>query len=233
VGWVEKRLRGAKVFVLVDEQGQPQSGSDNRVEIVYRPGGKPYRAALTNLEDLPGAAPLSDAEMAAQSESPAPSSATPPRSKARARSAEAAGPPATNAVHIYTDGACTGNPGPMGIGAVILDATREVVADGRRELSSYLGLGTNNIAELTAIKRAVEILPRDRPIVIYTDSGYSIGVLSLGWRAKANQALIAEIRQLLGGFARVDFVKVAGHAGIPENERCDELARQAIVRRQP
>lgn len=235
MGWVEKRLRGAKVFMLVDEQGQPQSGSDNRVEIVYRPGGKPYRAALQNLEDSPGATPLSDAELAALTPEGtatiAAKSATTPRSSSRAR--VEAGPPPANAVHVYTDGACTGNPGPMGIGAVLLDASRQLLPDGRRELSSYLGMGTNNIAELTAIKRAIELVPRERPVVIYTDSGYSIGVLSLGWRAKANQGLIAEIRALLAEFSRVDFVKVAGHAGIPENERCDELARQAIVRRQP
>lgn len=232
MGWVEKRLRGAKVFMLVDEQGQPQSGSDNRVEIVYRPGGKPYRAALQNLEEAPDAKPLSDAELAAMAASEPASSKSPPSARIKSKPARA---PAvsTDAVHIYTDGACTGNPGPMGIGAVLLDATRALIADGRRELSSYLGIGTNNIAELTAIKRAVELVPRDRQVVIYTDSGYSIGVLSLGWKAKANQGLIAEIRELLAGYSRVDFVKVAGHAGIPENERCDELARQAIVRRQP
>ncbi len=133
-------------------------------------------------------------------------------------------------IHVYTDGACTGNPGPMGIGVVILDTSPE--STGRRELSLYLGMGTNNIAELTAIQRGLADLPRDRPVIIYSDSAYSIGVLSLGWRAKANQELIANMRRQLGEFKRVSFIKVAGHAGIPENERCDELARQAIARRQ-
>jgi ribonuclease HI len=69
-------------------------------------------------------------------------------------------------------------------------------------------------------------------VVVYSDSAYAIGVLAQGWKARANQELIAEMRRLLGEFSSVYFVKVLGHSGVPENERCDELARQAIVRRQ-
>lgn len=224
--------------MLTDEQGQPQSGPDSRVDIIYRPGGKPYRAAVKNLEDSPGAAPLSDEQLSVLAP-PAPAgekSAEGP--KKPARSAPDQGDPqepqkmpgVEGVIHVYTDGACTGNPGPMGIGVVILDTSPE--STGRRELSLYLGMGTNNIAELTAIQRGLADLPRDRPVIIYSDSAYSIGVLSLGWRAKANQELIANMRRQLGEFKRVSFIKVAGHAGIPENERCDELARQAIARRQ-
>jgi ribonuclease HI len=123
----------------------------------------------------------------------------------------------------------------MGIGAVILEPQQASEAGSativRRELSVYLGVGTNNIAELAAIQRGLAELPRQRPVVVFSDSSYSIGVLSLGWKARANQELVAEIRSLLGEFASVRFVKVAGHAGIPENERCDELARQAILKR--
>ena len=68
--WLEKRLRGAKVWMLTDEQGQPQSGPDNRVDILYKPGGKPYRASVKNLEDSPGAAPLSEAELSAMAPPP-------------------------------------------------------------------------------------------------------------------------------------------------------------------
>jgi ribonuclease HI len=113
-----------------------------------------------------------------------------------------------------------------------------VLWDGKmqRELSEFLGLGTNNIAELTAIDRGLDLAEeaapaRDRPVRVYTDSAYSIGVLSMGWKAKANQELVANIRAHLAKFTDVIFVKVAGHAGIPENERCDELARQAIETR--
>ena len=123
-------------------------------------------------------------------------------------------------IHIYTDGACFGNPGPMGIGVVLL------ADDRRKEISEYLGpLGTNNIAELTAIQRGLEaIKDRSRPIIVYSDSAYSIGVLSKKWKAKANLDLIAAIKALLAKFPKVSFVKVAGHSGIPENERCDQLA---------
>jgi ribonuclease HI len=132
--------------------------------------------------------------------------------------------PGKDAIHAWTDGACTGNPGPMGIGVVLISGKH------RKELSEYLGpVGTNNIAELTAILRALEsIKDRKRPIVIYSDSAYAIGLLSMGWKAKANKDLVEKIRQFLRMFPDVQFVKVAGHAGVPENERCDELARSAI-----
>ena len=118
----------------------------------------------------------------------------------------------------------------MGIGVVVISN------DQRKELSEFLGTGTNNIAELVAIERGLEIAEeaapaRDRPVRVYTDSAYSIGVLSMGWKAKANQELVARIREQLKSFIDVTFVKVAGHAGIPDNERCDELARQAIETR--
>jgi ribonuclease HI len=126
-------------------------------------------------------------------------------------------------VLVYADGACSGNPGPAGLGVVML-------WDGeRRELSEYLGQGTNNIAELTAILRAAEAMPdRKRPLHLYTDSSYAIGVLSKGWKAKANQELVAATKAAL---ARLDDVKlfyVKGHAGVPLNERADALAVEAV-----
>ncbi len=128
-------------------------------------------------------------------------------------------------VHVWTDGACSGNPGPMGIGVVLISGEL------RKEISEYLGTGTNNVAELTAIQRGLEALKvRDRPIVVYSDSAYAIGLLSKGWKAKANTELVARIRALCANFPRLSFQKVSGHAGVPENERCDELARQAVER---
>ena len=133
------------------------------------------------------------------------------------------------AVQVWTDGACSGNPGPMGIGIVV------VAGEKRREHGEYLGKGTNNVAELTAIRRGLEIASelvpgRDRPFRVYSDSSYAIGLLAQGWKAKANQALVTNLREFLRGFRRLRFVKVEGHAGVPENERCDLLARQAIAR---
>ena len=69
------------------------------------------------------------------------------------------------------------------------------------------------------------------PVSIYSDSGYAIGLLSMNWKAKANQELVARLRQRVARYPKLTFVKVAGHAGVPENERCDELARRAIETR--
>src|SRR5262244_1793599 len=134
-------------------------------------------------------------------------------------------PRAKAPILAYTDGACTGNPGPMGIGVVLLSGLH------RKEISEYLGpRGTNNIAELTAIERALEaIRDRNRPVIVYSDSSYAIGVLSSGWKAKANRELVERIRALVERFPNLRFVKVAGHAGVAENERCDQLAREAIA----
>lgn len=255
--WIRKKLHGARVLAACDAAGELLVEPDQRVGVLYKKGGKIYRAAARNL--LPDEEPaiLSDAE--AQPAGPAPTSAaeaTPSLfgSGPAARAASSAAPippprpqhPATTvpavphvdtSIHVYTDGACTGNPGPMGIGVVILDPSAPVASDGgspepqRRELSEYLGIGTNNIAELTAIQRGLVGLPRSREIVVYSDSAYSIGLLSQNWKAKANQELVAELRRLVREFSHVRFVKVAGHAGVPENERCDELARLAILNR--
>ena len=234
--WIRRNLRGNRVYVRCDAAGAPDVGSDGRVDIVYKlgPTSPIYRAAARNLQptgdpddDLPresrGGEPGARAEDAPRKNGEKPA--------ARARPRATAAPPPTpprDAIVIYTDGACTGNPGPAGLGVVVMDG------DERRELSEYLGTGTNNIAELTAIERALEIIPpaqRGRPIYLHTDSSYSIGILTKGWKAKANQALVARIRELLAEFPRLRLVKVKGHAGIPENERADELARLSIEQR--
>ena len=127
---------------------------------------------------------------------------------------------------MWTDGACTGNPGPAGLGVVIIDG-RE-----RRELSEYLGQGTNNIAELMAILRGLEeVQDKSRPVIVYSDSAYSIGLLTQNWKAKANTELVTKLRALTKTFANLKFVKVAAHAGVVLNERVDELARNAVTRR--
>lgn len=195
----------------MNARGEPAAGPDGRVDVVYKPGGKVYRAGLRNLEVDPNPQTLKDLDVEGPSE---PSGGSQPK-----------GPAPADAVHVWTDGACSGNPGPMGLGVVILDG-RE-----RRELSEYLGHGTNNIAELMAIVRALEVAPRDRTVVLHSDSGYALGLLGKGWKAKANQELVERMRRLAAGFRDLRLVKVAGHAGVVENERCDALARQAIDRR--
>jgi len=207
--WIRHRLRDADVWAKVDNSGALVMDRDGRVEIVYKAetGAKVYRAGARNLTS-PSGEPL-EIEVG---------EAAPPSKQA---STEA---PA-DAIHVWTDGACTGNPGPAGLGVVILDGKE------RRELSEYLGHATNNIAELMAIMRGLEeVRDRERPVLVYSDSAYSIGLLSKNWKAKANVELIDKLRQLLKKFSDVRFVKVLAHSGIALNERVDELARQAVTR---
>ncbi len=238
--WASRLLRGDRVWVRTNPRGEPAAGPDGRVDVRYRPGGKVYRASTRNLSVDPNPEVLSDAK-AAQGDAPAaPEAAADAEPEAESAAATKgkkpsklrveAGPVRTpkDALVVYTDGACTGNPGPMGIGVVILDGRD---AKARQEISEYLGQGTNNIAELTAILRGLQACPRDRSVWVHSDSAYSLGLLGKGWKAKANQALVAELRAVAAEFDDLRLVKVAGHAGIPENERCDELARAAVVRR--
>lgn len=208
------KLRGESVWAKITDGGELVKDAGGRVEIFYKLGGKSYRAGAANLEPALITETKPDSEFAG-AEAAAPS----PTSKVTAT------PATPDEIIAYTDGACTGNPGPMGIGVVLLDQ------GARREVGEYLGAGTNNIAELTAIWRAITLTETTRPIRIHTDSSYAIGVLSKNWKAKANQQLIADIKAAMRARPRVTLVKVAGHSGVPENERCDALARGAITSR--
>jgi ribonuclease HI len=214
--WLRHRLRDADVWAKVDATGALVTDRDGRVEIVYKAasGAKVYRAGARNLTPVVGGelVELEPGEPAAPA--------------AKADKARAPGAAPENAIQVWTDGACTGNPGPAGIGAVIIDGPERI------ELSEYLGEGTNNIAELTAILRGLErVQDRARPVIVYSDSEYSIGLLTKAWKAKKNVELVDALRALCRQFADLSFVKVAGHAGIPLNERTDQLARDAITRR--
>jgi len=225
--WRYAMLRGQKVLALCDESGNFLADG-GRVEIRYKvTDAKAYRAALGNLDFIPGDVLAHDAVAAAD-----PNTAAKPKASAGRRTSAVRTPSSHNmalpegALVAYTDGACTGNPGPSGLGVVLIDG------DKRRELSLYLGHGTNNIAELTAIEEALLAADAtDRAFVIHTDSQYAIGVLSKGWKAKANQELIARIKAALKPFKKLELRYVKGHAGIPENERADELARASVVAR--
>jgi ribonuclease HI len=206
--WVRRLLRGTDVFARARADGTLVVDKDGRVDVKYKldEGAKVYRASARNLE--PTGNPEDDQPLAEVETGPTVHE--------------------PGALVIYTDGACSGNPGPMGVGVVILDGAE------RRELSEYLGIGTNNIAELTAIERALDAVPaeaRDRPVVVHSDSSYAIGLLTQSWKAKANAELVGRLRAKAARFPRLTFVKVAGHAGVPENERCDQLAREAVDRR--
>lgn len=211
VPWIARKLRGNRVYARTHHDGSLAPGSKGRVEVVYKldPRAKRYRANPSNLE--PTGDPDDDVPFEAQGlDDPATEDADIP----------------ADAIVIYTDGSCIGNPGPMGLGIVIVDG------EDRRELQEYLGTGTNNVAELTAIERALEAVDpgeRHRAVYLHSDSSYAIGLLAQGWKAKANAELVERIRRLTREFSDLHFVKVRGHAGVPDNERCDELAREAIA----
>lgn len=207
-----------------------------RVEIRYKPNdGRAYRAGTRNLTPA-GEQILPDDHCGAAEAAPKKSDAKAAKKsggKARKKSSKPAGPaptkPQPGEALAYCDGACSGNPGPAASGALIIDSESD--GSGRHELSEYLGRGTNNIAELTAILRVAEqhkaVGDVSRPLHIYTDSSYSIGVLSKGWKAKANKELIAECKEALAALPSVHLHYVKGHAGIILNERADQLAVEA------
>ena len=220
-------LRGARVLVRVDEQGTLVPGSDGRVEVRYRAGeSRPYRASPRNLEAFVGDAELLPDDACSE---PGAGGAEPASSQQKAAKKTAAAARATQRVHaegtiiVYADGACSGNPGPAGIGVVVQDGGV------RKELSKYLGQGTNNVAELTALLEAANVVEElERPVRMHTDSKYAIGVLSQGWKAKANQELVARAKQALSRLKDLELIHVPGHAGVLLNERADALAVQAV-----
>ena len=134
-------------------------------------------------------------------------------------------------VEIFTDGACSGNPGPGGYGVILRYGGRE------KELSGGERETTNNRMELMAAITGLEALKERCRVTLYSDSKYLIDALKLGWAAKwrangwmrnkKDAALNPDLwKRLLAQTERheVEFVWVKGHAGHPENERCDRLA---------
>ncbi|MEM8590224.1 MAG: ribonuclease HI [Pseudomonadota bacterium] len=138
-------------------------------------------------------------------------------------------------VEIFTDGACSGNPGPGGWGAILRWKGHE------KELNGGEPETTNNRMELMAAISALESLKRPMRVVLTTDSAYVkngitqwlAGWRANGWRTAAkkpvkNVDLWQRLEQAIGKH-RIDWRWVKGHAGHAENERADALARQAIV----
>jgi ribonuclease HI len=215
--WKQYEFKGQTVYVRVLPSGKPIVHR-GRVEVRYKLGAtKSYRASPENLVDIAGEI-VADADMGGS---------TPQSTGANALRETPQTAPDENTIVIHTDGACSGNPGPAGIG-VFVERPDEII-----EISEYIGSGTNNIAELTAILRALETLvedDRERLIHLYTDSGWSLGVLVGGWKAKTNLELIGEIQTQLERFPKLELLKVKGHAGQDGNEEADNLATMAVRR---
>ena len=134
-------------------------------------------------------------------------------------------------VTIYTDGACSGNPGPGGYGAILMYGSH------KKELSGGDANTTNNRMELMGVITALEALNRPCQVDLYTDSQYVVNAIEKGWarkwqangwmRNKKDKALNPDLWERLLDLLethQVTFHWVKGHAENPYNNRCDELA---------
>lgn len=139
-------------------------------------------------------------------------------------------------VHLYTDGACSGNPGPGGWGAILRFGQLE------KELSGGEADTTNNRMELTAAIRGLAALKEPCRVILTSDSKYLVDAVTKGWlynwqkkgwKRTGGPVLNVDLWEQLLPLLRlhdVEFVWVKGHAGHPENERCDRLAVAEIAR---
>lgn len=240
MSWKSARFKGKKVWAAVNESGE-MNVSNGLVPIRYsaNEGATVYRASIRNLTledgdatDLPGGT-QSAGEVRSRS-SRFGSSHT--RSETQKKAAQQdvrtfLDGLNTETIRCFTDGSCQGNPGPSGTGVYIQMGEEEI------RHYRYLGEGTNNIAELSAVFDALVILEErgvssDASIIICTDSRYVEGILSKNWKAKANRQLIMDLRTKMRGFTNARIRWVAGHADIPENEEADRLANQALIEQQ-
>jgi len=139
-------------------------------------------------------------------------------------------------ITIYTDGACSGNPGPGGYGAVLISGHH------RKEISGGEAQTTNNRMEIMGVIIGLEALKQPSEVELFSDSRYVVDAIEKGWvtrwrqngwmRNKKDAALNVDLWERLLPLLDTHSVKfnwVKGHAGHPENERCDQLAREAIL----
>jgi len=138
-------------------------------------------------------------------------------------------------VIIYTDGACSGNPGPGGWGAILM------YKGAKKEISGGCKETTNNIMEITAVVEALKCLKIESDVQVYSDSAYTVNAFNQGWiynwmkngwrtsnkEPVKNKELWQELYALTKKH-KVEFIKVKGHADNEFNNRCDEMARDAI-----
>lgn len=139
-------------------------------------------------------------------------------------------------VVIYTDGACSGNPGPGGWGSILM------YKDNKKEISGGKKDTTNNVMELTAVIEALKLLKFKCKVSVYSDSAYVVnafnqkwiyGWMKNGWKNASkepvkNKELWQELYELTK-VHEVNFIKVKGHSDNEYNNRCDEMARNAIT----
>jgi ribonuclease HI len=143
-------------------------------------------------------------------------------------------------IRIYTDGACSGNPGPGGWAAILLfDSSRQ-------EISGYEADTTNNRMELVAVHESLKLAISlgYKKIDVYTDSAYVVNAKNKGWLRKwqengwqnkdhepvKNKEVWKPLSEMLNKYRDVNFIKVKGHSDNEHNNRCDLLAKREIER---
>ena len=138
-------------------------------------------------------------------------------------------------VEIFTDGACSGNPGPGGYAAIVKVKNKETVVSGAEKHT------TNNRMELIAVIKGLEVLTTPCKVKLYSDSAYVCNAILEDWIAKwrinrwknsqkkpvLNKDLWLTLNDLLS-VHKVEFIKVKGHADVEYNNKCDEIARSEI-----
>ena len=140
----------------------------------------------------------------------------------------------TEPILLYTDGSSRGNPGPGGYGVVLKYGSY------RKELSQGFRLTTNNRMELLGVIEGLKaIKKREIPVKIYSDSSYVVNAVNNGWlkswvskdlSKKKNSDLWGLFLNVSQTFSSLEFIWIKGHAGHPENERCDRIAVEASQR---
>jgi len=234
--WERKRFKNGKIYVEVDDDGAMAVDRRGLVRHQYKLDGKAYTVNANQIRNMDGSIP----SVSGRQIPPPPHASDQPQPRGLRRHPDEAEPPivselnaespvskldpaSTEFIEIYTDGACTGNPGPAGSGAILRWGTFY------REIHRYVGRATNNIAELRAIELGLAAITKPKLSVrLYTDSQYCIGVLTGRYKVKKNRELILDIRRMMDQFEDIELFYVKGHAGHPLNERADELARLAI-----
>lgn len=140
-------------------------------------------------------------------------------------------------IEIYTDGACSGNPGPGGYAGILLYKGKEKIISGGEEQT------TNNRMELTAVIKSLGALKEVCEVDLYTDSAYVCNAITQNWltdwqlnnwknsqkKLVLNKDLWMQLLDLIGKH-KVNFIKVKGHADNLNNNRCDEIARNEILK---
>ena len=209
-----------KVYAQVDDNLHPIADENGLVPFQYQKtsGSQVYTTARRNLTMIPGTEPVEvDSEV---------TDVKPPRPRKVAKTT-APVTPATdvlppNTIVVYTDGGASPNPGPAGSGVIMMYGGHTL------EIWEYLGRSTNNVAEITAILRALEnIKNKSLPIVIYSDSNYAIGVLTGTMKANKNRELIAQTQAEMAKCPNLRLSKVKAHVGIQYNEHVDQLCALA------